>query len=365
LAGKVNAGRLPVPIFIYFTALWLLHFGYKYLDEVAHGHSTSPLIPLIEEFTGTYSVLLLVPLLFFAARKFPFRRRGWPKVALTHFGIATVFSFLHTSMMAVSRNLIFPAVGLGPYDYGRMPTRYFMEYCNDLVSYAFLVSLIYLFDHYRAAKNKEIATAQLENKLAQAQLQNLRLQLHPHFIFNAMNTISSVMYEDVRAADEMISRLSEFLRVTLHSSQAQEVTLEDELRVLELYLNVMRARFEDRLSVAIDVEKGSGTALVPQLILQPLVENSIRHGVNPQTSQVQVEVTARRHNGSLLLEVRDHGPGLAEDREGVMTRGIGLSNTAERLSHLYGEGQALRLENSQQGGLVVTVEVPFHTASRS
>jgi LytS/YehU family sensor histidine kinase len=124
----------------------------------------------------------------------------------------------------------------------------------------------------------------------------------------------------------------------------------------------MRARFEDRLSVSIDVDDGAKAALVPQLILQPLVENSLRHGIDPETSRVDVAVTARRTNGSLWLQVRDRGRGIQEGRSPLRGQGIGLSNTAERLSRLYGKGQSLHFENGPEGGLLVTVKVPFHTA---
>ncbi|HVT94993.1 MAG TPA: histidine kinase [Bryobacteraceae bacterium] len=355
-------GRFLLKLFLVCNAACLLLFGYKYLDFVTRDTPVSPMTPFIEEVTGAYALFVLLPLLIGVVRRFPFDRAHWIRSSALHWAIATAFAFIHTTMMAVSRHLIFPLVGMGPYDYGRMPVRYFMEYCFQLIVYVVVLSLVQLLDQYRAAHRRELETAQLENRLAQAQLQNLRLQLQPHFIFNALNTVSSIMYEDVRAADEMIARLSDFLRLTLHSSQAQEVPLEDELRILDLYLNVMRARFEDRLSVSIDVDDGAKAALVPQLILQPLVENSLRHGIDPETSRVDVAVTARRTNGSLWLQVRDRGRGIQEGRSPLRGQGIGLSNTAERLSRLYGKGQSLHFENGPEGGLLVTVKVPFHTA---
>lgn len=355
-------GRSLLNLFLICNAGWILLFGYKYLDFVTRDNPTRPMVPFLEEFTGAYVLFLLLPALIYLMRRYPFERATWARSAALHWAIATIFSFVDTTMMAVSRKIIFPLLGMGPYDYGHMPTRYFMEYCFQIIVYVAILSLVQLLDQYRAAHRRALNAAQLENKLAQAQLQNLRLQLQPHFIFNALNTISSIMYEDVQAADEMISRLSDFLRLTLHSSQTQEVPLEDELRILELYLNVMRARFEDRLSVSIDIEDGAKAALVPQLILQPLVENSIRHGIDPETSRVEVAVTARRNHASLCLEVRDRGRGIQEDRSAILGKGIGLSNTAERLARLYGEEQSLNFENGSDGGLLVTVSMPFHTA---
>ena len=145
------------------------------------------------------------------------------------------FSFLHTTLMALSRKALFPLVGLGSYYYGIMPVRYLMEFSNDVISYWICVGFVYLFDHYRESRDREVRTAQLETQLAQAQLQALRLQLQPHFLFNAMNTISSLVYENPRAADEMIARLSDLLRMTMRDSGVPEVTLEQELELLGLY----------------------------------------------------------------------------------------------------------------------------------
>jgi two-component system, LytTR family, sensor kinase len=196
--------------------------------------------------------------------------------------------------------------------------------------------------------------------LARAQLHNLRLQLQPHFLFNTLNTVSSVMYEDVRVADRMIARLSDLLRVSLEQGAAQEVTLEREIEFLVLYVETMKARFEERLNVKIEADAQTRSAMVPPLLLQPLVENSIRHGADPLSSVVDVRVSARRENGTLFLEVRDHGPGMAVSGPAALRKGIGLANTAERLERLYGGSDSVDLHNAEDGGLVVTVKIPFH-----
>ncbi len=204
-------------------------------------------------------------------------------------------------------------------------------------------------------------TAQLETRLAQAQLQALRLQLQPHFLFNTLNTISSVLYEDPRVADEMIARLSDLLRATLRETGRQEVTLEEELRFLDLYVEIMRARFDDRLVVSLDVDPATRDALVPQLLLQPLVENAIRHGAGVNATAA-VDVRARREGEGLRLQVRDRGPGIAEAQSEVIGRGVGLSNTAERLERLYGAAHAFALHNADGGGLAVDVTIPYRTS---
>jgi LytS/YehU family sensor histidine kinase len=165
------------------------------------------------------------------------------------------------------------------------------------------------------------------------------------------------------AADAVLARLSELLRLTLRGSQAQETTLGEELHLLSLYVDVMRARFEERLRVDISAEPGTERALVPQLILQPLVENSIRHGLDASSTSGTIEVRCARANGTLLLEVRDHGRGLTEPPELALRQGIGLSNTAARLAHLYGDSHRLELRNADDGGLRVTVALPLRVAA--
>lgn len=351
--------------FAVFTAITLLIFCYRYLDDLTRGHSGTFSTRLIEELTGGYSAALLFLLVLKFARRFPITGENcpsWMRRLPVHLLGAVGFSLLHTTMMAVSRQVIFPLAGLGQYDYGIMPIRYFMEMANYLLWYATSITLIYLFDHYRESRARELRTAQLEAQLAQAQLQALQAQIHPHFLFNALNTISTVIYEDVRAADTMIARLSDFLRHSLNASRSQEVTLGEEMNFLNLYLAIMRPRFEDRLRVEFEVGQGINDALVPKLILQPLVENSIKHAADPNSGQVNIAVKAARENGSLRLEIKDDGPGLSGKFREALGNGIGLTNTIERLEKLYGGNHEFTLQNLIDGGLLVRVTVPFHTA---
>ncbi len=350
--------RFALLLFGFATAFGLLEFAYHYLDVLARGYHESPLIRLIEELTGSYSAFLWTPVVIWVARRYPLDRANWMRNLPMHLGTLVLASIAATSFMWGSRVLLFPLFGLGPYDYGAMPTRYFMEFPIQAIGYAITVAIIWLYD-------AQVRAAELEKSLAKAQLHNLRLQLQPHFLFNTLNTISSVMYEDVRAADRMIARLSYLLRMSLEQGAAQEVTLEREMEFLNLYVETMKARFEERLSVHVEADADTRGALVPPLLLQPLVENSIRHGVDARSSVVDIHVSARRNNGTLFLEVRDHGPGLAGTKDAALHKGVGLSNTAERLERLYGGSHHIDLQNAQDGGLVVTLRVPFHVDQNS
>jgi two-component system LytT family sensor kinase len=344
-----------------FTLIFLLGFFYRYLQDLAMGRSGTFTVRLIEEITGCYSAGLLFLLVLKFSRRFRIDSSNWLRLLPLYLFVAVVFSLLHTTMMALSRQTIFRLAGLGEYDYGIMPIRYLMEMANFLLFYIAGVALIHLYDHYRESRERELRTAQVEAQLAQAELQSLQAQIHPHFLFNALNTISSVVYEDARAADTMIARLSDFLRHSVNAARRQEVTLREELNFLNLYLDIMRPRFEDRLRVDLEVEPGINEALAPRLILQPLVENSIKYAADPDSGRINIAIKASRENGSLQIEVRDGGPGLAGKVHDIAGNGVGLANTARRLEKLYGRNHEFTMRNGENGGAMVSVKLPYHT----
>jgi two-component system, LytTR family, sensor kinase len=347
--GRLRSG---LTIFGYFTAIGLLMFGYRYLEFVANREAVPPLEPFINEvLTGAWMAALLFPFVARFARRYPIAGPEWKAHAGLHACALVIYSLAHTSLLWLTRNPLYQLFGLRPYDYGIMVARYPMEFFHDVIAYMVIVSIIYLVDRH-------VRAAQLESKLAQARLQNLRLQLQPHFLFNALNTISSAVYEDPRKADRMIAGLSNLLRSTISDAEAQVVPLEREIETLELYLDIMRQRFEDRLRVDVRVTPEARQALAPHLLLQPLVENSIRHGGDPASHAVAIEVTVERDGDDTRVRVRDWGRGMPE---GGMRKGTGIQNTAERLQQLYGSKHRLEFENCADGGLLVTVAFPYRT----
>jgi len=194
--------------FVGYTALALLSFGYKYLDFVSRRQAIDWRVPFVKEITGVYLALLLLPASIWAARRWPPRRRGIPLFVLRHLLTACAIGFMHTTLMAISRQILFPLLGVGQYNYGDMRVRYWMEGSMQLIVYALTAGFVWLLDRYKASRDLEVSQAQLQTELAQAQLRNLQLQLQPQFLFNALNAISSVMYEDVARRPIPWSRVS-------------------------------------------------------------------------------------------------------------------------------------------------------------
>jgi LytS/YehU family sensor histidine kinase len=228
-----------------------------------------------------------------------------------------------------------------------------------LATYFSLAALGHAIAYWYEAEERALNAERLQTRLAEAQLQALQRQLQPHFLFNTLHTISSLMRSDVEAADVMIDRLSDLLRMSLKSN-AQEVSLKQEMEILQSYLAIEQTRFRDRLSVAIDVDPAVLDARVPHLLLQPLVENAVRHGIAPRARPGRVGIRASRSGGQLQIDVRDSGDGLPPDRLIAMNDGVGLGNTRARLAHLYGAAHSFSFANLAEGGFQVTVSLPFH-----
>ena len=221
-----------------------------------------------------------------------------------------------------------------------------------LLTYLVILLNLVALDYYRKYRDREY-------RLVQAQLQALKAQLQPHFLFNTLNSISTLMHEDVEAADRMVVSLGDLLRATLSEVGGQEVSLKRELEVLDLYLNIQLIRFQDRLRVNTRVELRSLDALVPNLVLQPLVENAIKHGIAPHSLDGVIDIEARVEGAQLVLHVRDDGAGAPE----VLKEGVGLSNTRARLERLYDAAQSLRYGDATGGGFEVELRMPYRRAA--
>jgi signal transduction histidine kinase len=346
------------------TLVALLMSLYEYLDDVTRATGEPASVNFIEEFTGVFGAAILFFVVRAVTRRFPLDGPRRARAAAIHLGTLMAFSATHTTLNWVSREILFRAAGLPDYDYGLMPVRYLMEFPIDVIAYTLFAAGTWFVDRHEAARERQLQAARLSNELNQAQLQNLRLQLQPHFLFNALNTISSTMYDDPKAADVMLAQLAELLRAALQTARTQEVPLAVELELLNHYFALLEARFGAALEHGVRVHDDVARAMVPTFVLQPLVENAVRHGNLSRLGRGRVQVTARPDGEWLCLDVEDDGPGISDLRAKALVSsngaaGVGISSTIERLRLLYGGGQGVELSQSPLGGLLVRLRVPL------
>ncbi len=304
-----------------------------------------------------YLWALATPLVLWLSRRYRIERNNWKRRAGLHF----LFSLALVSTLL----LIHPVIFMG--FLGRlgniMPFRLFagIYYNLDrwLLIYWFILLMSHAFNYYNSFRKGELRSAQLHTQLVQSQLEALKMQVHPHFLFNTLHSISALLSKDTEGARKMITRLGDFLRLTLENSGSMEVTLQQEIEFLNGYLEIERIRFQDRLTTNIRVDPEVLDVRVPNLILQPIVENAMRHAVGNSTSG-RVEITAVPRNGVVRIEVKDNGPGIQSDGtlDARRGRGLGLANTRARLAGLYGDAASFELTNDPSGGLLVVLEIP-------
>ncbi len=342
------------------TVFFVLRFLYVWLDDLVREEGGTLLTRLIEEGTGACSSFLMSGFLLLLWRRLPLSREDVWRRAPAYLAVMTALGVVDTSLMWVSRTLLFPMFGLGPYDYGRMPLRYLMELPTQLIGASTIVATIALASALRERRAREQAQGALERDLMEAQLQNLRLQLQPHFLFNALNTISSRIADDPVGADDLLGRLAELLRGSLRTHATAEVPFREERELLDAYAALMRARFGERLDLTTHIAADVEDVMVPPLLLQPLVENAVRHGGLEQAGRVAISVDAHREGDRLHLRIEDDGPGAPDGRD-VLAAGTGLGATARRLALLHGEASRLLAGNRPQGGFAVSITMPART----
>jgi signal transduction histidine kinase len=365
-----DAGGAPIPaprvIFAVATALGFFSGfqAYYFVSTISERPASFPLL-LALNLSYWYSWALLTPGIIWLARRFPFEKRAWKLSILVH--AVGVFSatLLHVTLTVATRIAIFAVIDqpASPW-WVEMQRMFFLNFDWEMMTYWAIIGLSHALWYKREAQDRALRASQLETHLVEAQLQALQRQLQPHFLFNTLNTISALMHRDVEAADNMIAKLSDLLRVSLQMVGVQETPLKEELDFLSKYLEIEQTRFRDRLTVVFDVRPDVLDALVPNLILQPLVENSIKHGIGPRPTPGRIEICARRAGplraGAVLeLEVRDNGVGLSAARLSDFNRGVGLTNTRSRLQHLYGADHRFEFRQPPGGGLQVLIAIPL------
>ena len=344
--------------FAFWTLIGLAFAGQLYLSKSKMGDPVPWSFAMGRALGDWYVFALLSLPALWVARRFSLGDARWALNLVTHFAASALFSVAWMVLRGalevwLTRGSMAAVTFADAFNRALVTTFFY-----NLLIYWVIITVGYAFDYYRKFNEREVRAVELEQRLTAARLQALQMQLNPHFLFNTLHAISALMHQDVEAADRMLVKLSDLLRRALDSTDTQEVTLREELEFLKNYAAIEETRFGDRLTINMNIAPDTRDALVPNLVLQPLLENAIRHGIEPHARAGHITITARRAGESLRLEVRDNGGGLAN---GEIVEGIGLANTRARLKQLYGARQTFELANAEGGGVTVTATFPFHT----
>jgi two-component system LytT family sensor kinase len=346
IPGIRSGAKAFLAVWAFWTGLALFFAVSASLTYVSTGRSANWSLSITRSLSEWWLWALLTPLVAFLARRFPlYGPRKWRHAGF-HAAAGVVLGLAKT---LADRVVFAMLTGFWPY-------LLVSTLALQVFVYAAMVAAAHGLEYYRRSRERD----HLEARLADARLQLLNMQLQPHFLFNTLNTIAELVHEDPESADRMIAKLSELLRRTLHLGGSQEITLEAELELLSLYVDLQKARFGDRLKTSLTIDPAARQARVPMLLLQPIVENAIRHGLAAHVDAGRVDIEARRIGGDLAIDVTDDGPGLPDLD---VREGIGLGNTRARLGALYRGSSSLELMNVPQRGARVAVRIPFRTSA--
>lgn len=368
-AGKNRILRAGV-YFLCWTVLALFYFSQAVAQKVAMRDSTPWWHYLAVWLIGIYTLAILMLGIFWLGRRFPIQRKNWLRRTSLHLLFSVCFSLLDLLIVAS----ILPRLGLLPAVFKDFSSTFgfllVIDFHGAITAYwvalAGQAGLRYYREYQRReqeALRLELQASELKAQLASAQLSALKMQLQPHFLFNTLNAITVLVRQGkADLAEEMLGRLSDLLRCVLEDVEAHEVTLRREFEYLRLYLSIQQVRFQDRLKIDISADPETLDAAVPQMALQPIVENAIRHGIGRLSIAGRIEITASLVDGNLVIKIEDDGPGFSQESSPSNT-GIGLANTRARLNQLYGDSAQLLTGNRGERGAAVTLRIPFRLAA--
>jgi two-component system, LytTR family, sensor kinase len=350
-------------IFLGWTAFGLFFALQSYLGNVYLGQEVSFFPFLWAWLIAGYAWMILAPAVFFLAEKFPIKRGNIGKNLLIHLVAAIGVALIHLSLIVIFRHVFLRGIN-SPFTFVETFQRLLLSNINfDFLGYWILVAFAHFRDANRRYLEREkeaaqiaVKAAQLETQLAQSQLNSLKMQLHPHFLFNTLNSISALIHDDAKTANEMLVRLSELLRIALNSEKMQKVSLKEELEFLQSYLEIEKMRLQDGLTVHFEIEKETLDAKIPNLILQPIVENAVKHGISSLSEGGKLLIKSRLENGFVELSVKDNGVGIKDSA--IKSNGIGLKNTQERLEKIYGENHTFEI--ILDDGVSVKIKIPYN-----
>ncbi|EDY82739.1 Histidine kinase family [Verrucomicrobiia bacterium DG1235] len=341
-----------------FTTIGLLNFSAAYSFNQSYGLGIDIPARLFDELTGTWSLLVPLPFLLKWFELYPLSKSNWTRRLPIYLAAMIAMGLLHTTIMTVVRNLAYPVLGFGTYDPGELLYRYVMETAKVSPSFWFFYIGHLLYLKNREKQKEALQLASLQGELAEAKLGSLKNQLNPHFLFNTLNMISSVMYEDIKKADSLLADLSEFLRYNLAFDQVQKVTLKQELAITQKYIDIMASRFDQKLSIKLDIDPELLQKEIPVFCLQPLVENAVKYTMDASdTGEIAIQIS--QVDSSIRVSVSDNGPGLTAKSQGTQ---LGLQNIRQRLETLYRGAASLDLQDRPEGGAIAVLEIPLHAA---
>ena len=354
--------------FLFWTALGLFLFSQSYTQTVL-AKVQIPWWRLLGTWVGgVYLVGLAAPLVLWLGRRYPLEKRYWARRLALHLPVSIVWAVgeLAISSAVLTHLNVLPVQVPGTF-VGAFIYMMVSSFHNNVFLYWEILAVQAAFGYYRRYREREkealrleLHASELKTQLVRAQLNALKMQLQPHFLFNTLNAIMVLVRQQRgREAEETLARFSDLLRCVLEDVEAQEVTLRRELDCLQLYLSIEQVRFQDRLHIGMSISPEVLEAAVPQMALQPIVENAIRHGIGRRSAAGRIRISAERANEMLRIKVEDDGPGFAPG-DSSPGRGIGLANTRARLQQLHGDKARLETGNGPHGGAVVTLVLPFH-----
>ncbi len=346
-----------------YVALWsipgIAALSFYYLNQTVTAQPMSWPYALVSTLPNWYLWAIMAPAIIWIGKKYRIERENWVQTVFSvHIPTMVTMLLIHS----LANLYLFYATGMPGHESmttGLYKVHFWTRVHSNILTYWTVLGIFYAYDYYQKFLNREQAAAILEIRLAEANLRALKMQLHPHFLFNTLNSVAALVRKnDNKTAVKMLVKLGDFLRLALENKGIQEIPLHQEIDFLQRYLSIEKIRFGERLSVSFDVKEPISSGYVPNMILQPLVENAIHHGIGPNAEKGKIDIRATQEGANLILEVQDNGKGLTK-QSSDRREGVGLSNTRGRLESIYGGRASFTIQNAEEGGLVARIVLPY------
>ncbi|NRB54215.1 MAG: histidine kinase [Saprospiraceae bacterium] len=356
----IKQNRTEVIIaFLIGLLLFFINMGILIAEDIAEGVPIKWTFYIINEGTGTFIGVASVPFMFYFFSLYPFEERPFFTNLLRYLGVSAVYGLMYTSLMYGSRIPLYHLADIpigGKFE--GLSYRYLMEYFKQFSTFWLLYIVHRLVQESKIRRENAVKAAELERLLVQSELEALQMRLNPHFFFNTLNTISSLIYDQPAKADQLITHLGDFFRKVLTAQDKAVHPIPEEIRLTKQYIAIMKGRFEEKLQVDFCIDKAAEQATTPILLFQPLVENAIQYGMKHKNT-CHAKISVNRISDQLHCKVEDDGPGMAEGRF-PQQMGIGLHTVMSRLERLYPDQHQFSLQNKEEGGLSIEIKFPYH-----